>query len=287
MFFLTAGKFKIFGAIFLLVLVLLNSSPTQAEPKDAVIAEIGGETITLKEFREELAKLPPNLRQMAGDSRVQKDFLEQLATSRMLYQEGLKQGLDKVKTVQAQIEEARRKIVLGALLQKEIEARIVAPDEPQISQYYSDHGEEFQQEKQVQARHILVKEEKEALEIAEQLKQGKDFAELAQARSSCSSAANGGDLGFFTRERMVKEFADAAFAMQEGEISPPIKTSFGYHLIKVEKIKEKSTRPLNEVRTAIENKLIQESKNNIFNEYVDTLKKKIKITLHPEILEQH
>ena len=278
-------NFLLFTIFFLVLTATFGYLPVTTAAADPVVAEIGSEKITLSQFQEEIKKLPPNLRQMASDQKMQKEFLEQLATSRLLYQEGVKQGLTQDPTVKAQIDEATHKIVLAALLQREIEKRIKAPSPDEVNQYYLTHADEFQQEKQVRARHILLKDETEANKIAAELKEGADFADLAQNKSSCPSAAKGGDLGFFTRKRMVKEFADAAFALKKGEVSAPIKTKFGYHIIEVVEIKEKSTRPLAEVRTSIENKITQEKKSRIFKEYVDGLKKKIKVVLHPEVIE--
>ncbi len=279
------ANLSLFIVFFLVLTITIGSLSVTAAASDPVVAEIGSEKITLSQFQAELEKLPPNLRQMASDKKMQKEFLDQLATSRLLYQEGIKQGLKKDSAVKSQIDEATRKIVLGALLQREIENRIKAPSPEEVDQYYQTHTNEFQQEKQVKARHILLKDEAEAKKIAAELQKGADFAALARDNSSCPSAAQGGDLGFFTRNRMVKEFADAAFALKKGEVSAPIKTKFGYHIIKVEEIKEANAKPLEEVRTTIENKLTQERKNQIFKDYVEGLKKKFKIVLHPDVIE--
>ena len=83
----------------------------------------------------------------------------------------------------------------------------------------------------VKASHLLVKTEEEALKLKEQIKDGKDFAKAAKEVSLCPSGQNGGDLGYFTKGQMVKEFEDAAFSMNVGEVSNPVKTQFGYHLI--------------------------------------------------------
>lgn len=83
----------------------------------------------------------------------------------------------------------------------------------------------------VKASHILVKTEDEAIKLREEIVAGKDFATAAAELSSCPSGANGGDLGYFSKGQMVKEFEDAAFSMEIGEISQPVKTSFGYHLL--------------------------------------------------------
>lgn len=85
--------------------------------------------------------------------------------------------------------------------------------------------------KYVKASHLLVKTEEEALKLKEEISAGKDFAQVAKEVSLCPSGQNGGDLGYFTKGQMVKEFEDACFSMEVGEVSSPIKTQFGYHLI--------------------------------------------------------
>ena len=86
---------------------------------------------------------------------------------------------------------------------------------------------------QVRASHILVSTQEEASHIVKELKAGKDFGDLARKYSSCPSGRSGGDLGFFGKGQMVKEFEDAAFGMKPGEVSAPVKTQFGFHIIKV------------------------------------------------------
>jgi peptidyl-prolyl cis-trans isomerase C len=269
------------------LLILLAVALPAAAAGDPVVAEIDNQKITLSEFKQELQKLPPNLRQMAADKKIQKEFLDQLATTRLLYDEGVDQGLLKDPKVKQQIEDITRKIVLSALLQKEIDSRIKPPTEQEIEAYYKTHADEFRQAKQVHARHILVKDKATADKLEAQLKKGAKFTDLAKENSTCPSAAQGGDLGFFTRDRMVKEFADVAFKMKPGEISDPVKTKFGYHIIKVEEVKEASAKPFDQVKAAISNKLMQEKKGQIFKEYVDSIKKKRKFILHPELLDQN
>jgi peptidyl-prolyl cis-trans isomerase C len=87
--------------------------------------------------------------------------------------------------------------------------------------------------KEVHAAHILVKTLEEAQSVLNDLKSGKSFHGIAQAKSMCPSGKRGGDLGWFTRGKMVKEFENAAFSMQKGELSAPIRTPFGWHIIKV------------------------------------------------------
>jgi peptidyl-prolyl cis-trans isomerase C len=86
---------------------------------------------------------------------------------------------------------------------------------------------------EVRASHILVKDETKARDLLLQVKSGKSFEELAKKNSTCPSGKNGGDLGWFTRGRMVKPFSDAAFAGKKGDVVGPVKTEFGYHVIKI------------------------------------------------------
>ena len=136
----------------------------------------------------------------------------------------------------------------------------------EIKQYYEDNKDQFAKR---DASHILVEDEKTANEIKEKLDNGEDFADLAKEYSKdTANAANGGNLGTFSRGQMVKEFEDAAFKLKEGEISEPIKTQFGYHIIKINKVadsvednKEAITKALNDKKYADYIKELNEKAN--------------------------
>ena len=140
--------------------------------------------------------------------------------------------------------------------------------EEDIAEYYDEHRREFRTEKTVEARHILLKvdpqadpktvelKKQKAMEIYEMAKSGKDFADLARKYSEGPTRDKGGYLGTFKRESMVKPFADKAFSMKAGQISEPVRTQYGWHIIKIEKINEAKTRSLEEVRDLIRQKVI-------------------------------
>ena len=145
---------------------------------------------------------------------------------------------------------------------KSFESQVEVTDD-MIVQYYNENSDEFRKEETVAARHILFKvdadaddavvaeKKKQADDVYEQAKQGKDFAELAKKYSEGPTKDKGGDLGTFTRGRMVKPFADKAFAMSPGEVSEPVRTQFGWHIIKVEKVNEAFVEPLETVKERI------------------------------------
>ncbi len=148
----------------------------------------------------------------------------------------------------------------------------------EVEEYYKKHINEFKVPAQVKARHILIKPDNnsiaaqmkalnEAKKIREMaLKKGANFAELAKKYSQGPSAKNGGELGWFKKGEMVPEFEKAAFSLKKGEISEPVKTKFGYHIIKVEDIKPGKTKTLKEVKNEIIDKIKREKVNKKFQE---------------------
>jgi peptidyl-prolyl cis-trans isomerase D len=146
-------------------------------------------------------------------------------------------------------------------------ADVIVSDED-VGEYYEVHPEEFKKEKTVEARHILFKVDQDAdektqqearqkaLDVLKLARKGKDFAKLAKTYSEGPSKDEGGALGAFTRDKMVKPFADAAFALKAGEISDLVKTQFGWHIIKVEKVNPEQKDPLKKVQPKIRTKLI-------------------------------
>ena len=121
------------------------------------------------------------------------------------------------------------------------------------------------------ARHILVDTEAEAKEVAERLKKGEDFATVAKEKSKDPSA-EGGDLGFFTRGQTLKPIEDAAFALEVGQISEPVQTKFGWHILKVEEKREKPLPTFDEVKEAIVGQLIQQKAQQAVRELHDAAK---------------
>jgi peptidyl-prolyl cis-trans isomerase C len=122
-----------------------------------------------------------------------------------------------------------------------------------LHKVYDEAVKQMPGEQEVHARHILVPTEDEAKAIEAELKKGADFATLAKQKSKDPGAAEGGDLGYFTKDQMVPEFADAAFKLDKGQISDPVKSQFGWHVIKVEDKRTKPTPTYDEVKGQIEN----------------------------------
>ncbi len=184
----------------------------------------------------------------------------------LLYQEALKQGVDKSDTVQQQLEEAKHKIVVKTFL----EAKTADISDKDLHDAYDQLVTSMRDQKEVRARHILVASEKDAQDAKKKIESGKSFEEVAKEYSKDpGSAQQGGDLGYFTKDKMVKEFADAAFSMKKGEVSGPVKSPFGWHIIKVEDIRPVTVPTYNDAKDKIREQL-EEKK---LGDYVRTLVK--------------
>ena len=142
------------------------------------------------------------------------------------------------------------RLLMESLLQDAGKAALSDEAEHKV---YDDAIKQVKNEQEVHARHILVPTEEEAKAILAQLKGGADFATLAKEKSKDPGAADGGDLGYFTKEQMVPEFAEVAFKLDKGQISDPVKTQFGWHIIKVEDKRIKPTPTFEQVKPQIEN----------------------------------
>ncbi len=132
-----------------------------------------------------------------------------------------------------------------------------AVTEAQAKSAYDEQIAKIAPEPEVRARHILVKTEQEAKDLVKQLKAGADFIELAKKSSDGPSAQTGGDLGYFARGQMVKQFEDVAFALKPGEISAPVQTEFGWHVIKVEDKRNRPVPGFDEVKDQLMASLVQ------------------------------
>jgi peptidyl-prolyl cis-trans isomerase C len=163
----------------------------------------------------------------------------------------------------------RNKLLMGYELQEEAKAAVT---EDALQQTYNDAVRSVGGQEEVRARHILVETEDEAKTILDQLKGGADFAALAKEKSKDPGAADGGDLGYFGKEQMVPEFAEVAFKMYPGQLSNPVKTQFGWHIIKLEDKRTKQPPEFAKVRDQIENFLARKAQTDFITKLRQTAK---------------
>jgi len=238
-----------------------------------VLAIVNGNKITESDMEAVLSSLPPRARSFYQAPHAKKQIIDNLVTNELLYRQAMKKGLDKDPQVQNQVLTQKRSVYVRALLDQIVEERTTK----EVLRKEFENNKEKYSKPQIKAAHILVKEEKTAKKVLKKIKKGGDFAALAKEYSQDpSNKDKGGDLGWFPRERMVKEFSDKAFSMKPGEISDPVKTRFGYHIIKLEE--RRDFQPYDEVKDRIKADLTR----NLRKDYVEELKKEAKIEIKVE-----
>ena len=214
-----------------------------------ILATVAGENITAADLNAFIQSMPKEQQMYASSPQFRQQMLEQLINCRLFakYAEELK--LDETEEFQTILNNARKDILASMGIGEAV--RNVAVTEDELKEFYEANKARFEKGATVSAKHILVKEEEKCQKVLEEIIAGKAFEEAAQQYSTCPSGQKGGDLGEFGKGQMVKEFEEAAFAAEIGEVVGPVKTQFGYHLIKVEKKNEPSVVPYEEVAERI------------------------------------
>lgn len=180
-------------------------------------------------------------------------------------------------------EEIRKKLLFRKVTDKAIASRITVKED-EARRYYKEHIADYKRKEQARARMIVVKTEEEANQVKERLKRGEDFAKLAQEISLGPEGKKGGDLGFFGRGEMPKEFEDVVFPLPVGKLSQVIKTAYGYHIFRVEEKREAKDLQFSEVKDQIINKLKREKGDAEFQTWMMELKQGAKIEIKEELL---
>ncbi len=236
-----------------------------------------------REIGQEIRRGSPGLQAFLAGKEGQKQFLDRLLRQELLVQEAEKRKLGDKPEVAEQVTAFRRQLLIRALLQDEIGSKVKVEDKD-VQAYFTAHSDEFSGDK-VHVRHILVPTEDEAKQILDRLAKNEPFEELAKKYSrDTQSAQKGGELDYFTREQMVPEFAKAAFALKPGEVSGPVKTAFGYHIIKL--IDRQKGQPLtfDQVKDQLRQRLLEEQQNARFTAWIAELEKSAKVTRDDALL---
>ncbi|MFH1594394.1 MAG: peptidyl-prolyl cis-trans isomerase [Candidatus Omnitrophota bacterium] len=271
------------AVLMLLTIAIIVSHGCAGRGEKDVLARIDKKhVIRLDEFEGRIEKLPERYRDIINKNK--KEFLDEVIVDVLLYNEALRKGLEKDKDVKAVMKEAYKKIVIARLLKDEVEDKITV-GQNDIEDYYNANKTEFTTQELRRASHILVRTEKEARDILVELSNGRNFEDLARARSIDPTSSVGGDIGYFTRRQLVPEIDEASFNMETGEISDIIKTKFGYHILKITETKEPHIKELGEVSDAIEESLKRVKKKMVFNDFVNGLKEKAQITINDDLLD--
>jgi peptidyl-prolyl cis-trans isomerase C len=221
----------------------------RAAEDDPVVARVNGVDIRQSDLAFAEEEIGSNMPTIPPEQK--RDYLiNYLVDVIVLSQAAEKQSLADRPDVKRRLAFDRNRLLMESLLQDAGKSALSDDAEHKV---YEEAVKQVRNEEEVHARHILVPTEDEAKAVLAQLKGGADFATLAKEKSKDPGAAEGGDLGYFTKEQMVPEFADVAFKLPKGQLSDPVKTQFGWHIIKVEDKRTRPTPTFDQVKPQIEN----------------------------------
>lgn len=278
--------------IFILFLTILPFSINAEE--SSILAKFGDTVITTKDLERIISYYEPERRKVIEENPQMKlAILKQIVTNKIVSEVAKNKGFLNKDNVKEQLELINEHFITSFFLKEEI-IKNYSPSEKEIKDYYEKNRFEFiNVPEQVRARHILIKlnqpikeeEKKKALERAEhiikQLKEGADFSKLVALYSDDpGTKTRGGDLGFFGRGKMVKSFEDAVFSLKPGEISQPVFTNYGIHIIKVEEKKEAQYNPFDSVKELVKKKVIEEKQKQMVIDYLEGLMKEKRVEFY-------
>jgi peptidyl-prolyl cis-trans isomerase C len=237
------------GAFVIAALLCAPIGRSSAQDGDPVVARANGVDIHQSDIAFAEEEIGGNMPNMAPEQK-REYLINYLVDVIVLSQAAERQKLAERPEVKHRLAFDRNRLLMESLLQDTGRAALSDTAEHQV---YDEAIKQVKNEEEVHARHILVPTEDEAKAVVAQLKGGADFAALAKEKSKDPGAAEGGDLGYFTKDQMVPEFAAVAFKLDKGQLSDPVKTQFGWHIIKVEDKRIKPTPAFEQVKPQIDN----------------------------------
>lgn len=236
-----------------------------------ILARVGELTVTDDEVREFITSLGQR-GQAYNNPEGMRTVLQQLISDKLFLLDARRNLYEGEAAFREQLAKFKERLLISYATDKVITA--VRVDEAEVRAYFDENSAQFNTEESVNASHILVKSEEEALEILAKINAGEiSFEDAAKAHSTCPSKDNGGNLGDFGRGQMVPEFDTAVFEMEEGEISnTPVKTQFGYHLIKLNKKTPSQPMEYAQIKDELKNMLLSEKRRKAYESKINQLK---------------
>jgi len=247
------------------------TAPTPAEqleikPGNPVVAKVGGKEVTRIDIFNFMQTLPAETRQLPMDQLFPL-VQNQMINMSLVKEKSAKVNLDNDPLVKQQLEAAKQNIVPVVFMQREVEKQL---NDDRLKAAYDQYVANFPEIEESKSRHILVEDEALAKDLIKQLNEGASFEELAKQHSKDSTAAQGGELAYFAKTDVVPEFGEAAFSQEIGAVSAePIKSQFGYHVIKVEERRQRPPADFEQAKPFLAGQLRNVVTNEIVQKWRD------------------
>ncbi len=285
---------KNFRVIFLVLAILIfgcskkaTSSETKEQPKGKIVIEVGDSKVTEQDLKEEMENLPEQLKHIVNTKEGRKEFIDSIVKREIVYLEAKKEGLDKDEKILRDLEKLKKRIVIDTYLRKKVltETKV---DDKELKEYYEKNKKDFEEPEKTHSKHILVKDKKLADELYEKLKKDPTkFEAFAQEHSIDSSGKQGGDIGSHEKGTLVPEYEAALEKLKKsGDISPVVKSQFGYHIIKLVNREKGKIPPFEEIKEELKEIYIKENQRKVFDKLLEDLKKKYNVKIYDELLSE-
>lgn len=288
------GFFAKKSALGLALVVLMGAglawaAQTQPETKDApkadpekVLAKVADREIREKDIDQVIRMMGPQGAMMYDNPQGRRAVLDELVSMHLFALKGAEEKLDQTPEFKTAVETFRNQSLARAAIDASLKDVTVSDEE--AKKFYDEHPDQFTQPERVHVRHVLISDDVTSADaiakIQADLKAGVSFDAVAKSRSLCPSAAQGGDLGEVSKGQMVPEFEAAAFALKNpGDLSEPVKTQFGWHIIRLEGRTPSSVEPFDTVKPQLVQYLTNEKKGEAFKNAVEGLKKTYKVEM--------
>ena len=246
---------KKYVALAIMGLAVLQAGYASAAGKDGVAAVVNGKNISVADIKTAYEQ-NPTVKQKASFNEFYEKTLDIFVDGEVVYQAAVEAKIPESSEYQQQLKGLKEELARKIYLEKQVRAKV---DDKVVKKLYNDYKNTFKGEKEVKAKHILVKSEATAKEVIAKLQKDGQFDKLAKEYSKEPA-----ELGYFTKDMMVPEFADAAFKLKKGQYTKsPVKTQFGYHVIMVEDIRDAKPQPMDKIEPQLKAMLAQKTMGDV------------------------
>lgn len=273
-------------SVFLLLLAvsILSGCEQKGKSSGPVVVKVGKSEITQDNFLKEISRIPEWAREQFAGKEGKEKLLDEIIKRELVYQDAKKMKLDKDPEYLEKVNEFEKMTLISLILKKEVEEKAKV-DDTEVKEFFDKNADKFTIGTKIRASHILVETEDQAKKIRERIRKGESFERLAETFSKDKgSASKGGDIGSFVSGQMVPEFERAVMGLKTGEISEPVKTRFGYHIIKLTGVERGETASFEQSKEPIRKQLLAEKQKGLIDSYIGNLMKKTDIKKNEDAL---
>lgn len=258
--------------------VFAAEAAPKADNGQTVLARIGTAEIKQQNVDEVINALDPQQKMYYDNEQGKKAVLDELINLEVFARYAEDKRFDEDPVFVERLARVKKELMRQLAVEKLLEN--VTIDEKETKLYYMDHLKEFEVPAQIRASHILLKEEDEAKKVLQEIKSGTiTFEEAAKKYSTCPSKEQNGDLGYFQTNQVVPEFGEVASKLKKGEISSPVQSQFGWHIIRLEDTKPGKIRSFEEVKSQVESNLLRDKRAQVYSEETEKLRKEYGVVL--------